>query len=328
MSVPPLLRDVLTRHSDGYGAARILVSIDEHDGIVVTDSMGEPMRSIEDLRRLGGLRERWRTPVISSASLSTREGRVEELMRQGYTSRQIGAEIGVSLRTVTSLRQKVRLTSSPERQSNPVDRPVTVAGRATILRDIVHDCLVASDLPVADAVNPAVAGSVAVVVLPSARELDVPPGTRIVTIGDPPSSVGLVGAARKGVTAVLPIDADPHQLIDAVRDAIDGRVRLSQNTVQALVDELFEERRGRTRLTSRERDILDAIARDEAMKQTARRLGISGKTVENIRQQLYRKLGARSAQEALAAADWITTHNEDDGLALAIEQVLGARHAR
>ena len=28
--------------------------------------------------------------------------------------------------------------------------------------------------------------------------------------------------------------------------------------------------------------------------------------------------------EAIAAADWTTTHNEDDGLALAIEQVLAA----
>ena len=60
-------------------------------------------------------------------------------------------------------------------------------------------------------------------------------------------------------------------------------------------------------LSNRDRDMLDAISAGESMKQTARRLGVSQKTVENLRRQLYQKLGARSAAEAAALADRFAT---------------------
>jgi DNA-binding NarL/FixJ family response regulator len=55
-------------------------------------------------------------------------------------------------------------------------------------------------------------------------------------------------------------------------------------------------------LTAREYDILAAIGRSLTVRQTARRLGIAVKTVENIQVHLFRKLGVHNRAEALAAA--------------------------
>ena len=56
-------------------------------------------------------------------------------------------------------------------------------------------------------------------------------------------------------------------------------------------------------LTARESDILQSVARGYSIRQTARALGISPKTVENIQTRLFRKLGVRNRAAALAVAD-------------------------
>jgi DNA-binding NarL/FixJ family response regulator len=55
-------------------------------------------------------------------------------------------------------------------------------------------------------------------------------------------------------------------------------------------------------LTAREYDILVSIGRSLTVRQTARRLGIAVKTVENTQVHLFRKLGVHNRAEALAAA--------------------------
>ncbi|GAA4974632.1 hypothetical protein GCM10023334_100550 [Nonomuraea thailandensis] len=56
------------------------------------------------------------------------------------------------------------------------------------------------------------------------------------------------------------------------------------------------------RLTEREAEVLASIARGDSIKQTARLLGIAGKTVESTRARLFVKLGARNRSEALTIA--------------------------
>lgn len=56
-------------------------------------------------------------------------------------------------------------------------------------------------------------------------------------------------------------------------------------------------------LTGREYDILGSIACGHTIRQTARSLGISAKTVENTQARLFRKLGVRNRLEALTTAD-------------------------
>jgi len=56
-------------------------------------------------------------------------------------------------------------------------------------------------------------------------------------------------------------------------------------------------------LTARESDILQSVARGDSIRQTARALGISPKTVENIQTGLFRKLGVRNRTEAFTMVD-------------------------
>jgi DNA-binding CsgD family transcriptional regulator len=55
-------------------------------------------------------------------------------------------------------------------------------------------------------------------------------------------------------------------------------------------------------LTGRERDILASIARGHTVRQTARMLGISAKTVENIQGRLFCKLGTHTRSDTLTTA--------------------------
>jgi two-component system nitrate/nitrite response regulator NarL len=55
-------------------------------------------------------------------------------------------------------------------------------------------------------------------------------------------------------------------------------------------------------LTRRELDILLSIDRGETVKQTARSLGISAKTVENLQSRLFRKLSVRNRAQAVSRA--------------------------
>jgi DNA-binding CsgD family transcriptional regulator len=55
-------------------------------------------------------------------------------------------------------------------------------------------------------------------------------------------------------------------------------------------------------LSERERDVLRLLARGASYAEVARRLGISAHTVASHVKNAYRKLGARSAAEAVARA--------------------------
>ena len=56
------------------------------------------------------------------------------------------------------------------------------------------------------------------------------------------------------------------------------------------------------KLTPRAVQILRSIEAGELMKQTARNLGISPRTVENTQRVLFRKLGVRNRAQAIARA--------------------------
>jgi DNA-binding NarL/FixJ family response regulator len=57
-----------------------------------------------------------------------------------------------------------------------------------------------------------------------------------------------------------------------------------------------------TRLTPRERDILDSIALGHSVRETAKALGVAVKTVQSQQRQLFAKLGVRNRPAALAHA--------------------------
>lgn len=116
----------------------------------------------------------------------------------------------------------------------------------------------------------------------------------------------LVEVVLRGVDAVLHTDATTAEIVDAVRTVGGGGTLLDPRSTRALADVLRAcHRQGQrvgTRLTRRERDILASIDRGDSVKQTARALGISTKTVENMQTRLFRKLGVRNRAQAVGRA--------------------------
>jgi DNA-binding NarL/FixJ family response regulator len=109
-----------------------------------------------------------------------------------------------------------------------------------------------------------------------------------------------------GAEAVLPLDADSGQLVDAVARVAAGHSGLTRAQTRLLTGAL----RGRAnavsradiQLTPREMQILRTIDAGFSVKQTARQLGISPRTVENTQRVLYRKLSVRNRAQAVATA--------------------------
>lgn len=92
----------------------------------------------------------------------------------------------------------------------------------------------------------------------------------------------------------------------------------ARNETQAVADAI---RRGlvsrptaghTTRLTPRESEIIDLAAAGNSVKQTARALNISVKTVESIQSHLFRKLGVSGRTGAVAAVYGRNGHEERD----------------
>jgi len=107
--------------------------------------------------------------------------------------------------------------------------------------------------------------------------------------GDIPMSVR---AMRAGAVDFLPKPFEDHQLLTAVRLAIeqDARSRSGRAEASALQQRVES-------LTAREREVLALVASGLLNKQVGHRLGIGEKTVKVHRARVMRKMGAGSLAE-------------------------------
>jgi DNA-binding NarL/FixJ family response regulator len=150
------------------------------------------------------------------------------------------------------------------------------------------------------AANPAVA----VLIEPTqddwrlAQSKDIP---IVLVTGDELTGTELLDAVCRGADAMLHADSRPAELVDAARTVGGGGGVLDAEQTRAVMAAV---RVGLShpaiRLTPREVDIIKSIARGDAVKQTARALGISAKTVENLQSRLFRKLEVRNRAQAVA----------------------------
>jgi DNA-binding NarL/FixJ family response regulator len=113
-------------------------------------------------------------------------------------------------------------------------------------------------------------------------------------------------ALASGISTV-PASRVDDLLVPAVRAAGHGYVLANSTYIRALFgpsrsDSTERWRRWELALTPREKEILISISRGHATKQTARQLGISIRTVENLQSNLFRKLRVHSRAAALVAA--------------------------
>ena len=107
-----------------------------------------------------------------------------------------------------------------------------------------------------------------------------------------------VAAVRRGAVDFLQKSASDmnSRLIDAVARA----VARSLEGFADLTDDPFEAQRKLSKLTERERLIVEKIAAGQLNRQIAAQLGISVRTAEAHRAAATRKLGVKSAQELVS----------------------------
>jgi DNA-binding NarL/FixJ family response regulator len=119
---------------------------------------------------------------------------------------------------------------------------------------------------------------------------------------DVPGQAAIAGVmARKAGGLITNADVDAG-LLPAMEATAQGLLVMSRWCAAALLRITVAQSSAGPRLTTREKDILDSIARGYTIRQTARALGIAMKTVENIQAMLFRKLGAHNRMDALTIA--------------------------
>lgn len=122
----------------------------------------------------------------------------------------------------------------------------------------------------------------------------------ILTVSDSPED--LIAAIRAGADGYLLKDMEPEALLAHIREALFGRMVISESLNSLLAQALREETQAANRslgaLTAREQAILRCLAQGLPNKLVGRELGITEGTVKVHVKNLLKKLGFRSRVEA------------------------------
>ena len=128
------------------------------------------------------------------------------------------------------------------------------------------------------------------------------PSIRVLALSMESNRFFVVETLRAGASGYLLKDSAYAELAEAIRIVASGETFLPRKVSTLLVREFLqcipvEMSAVYSGLTSRERDILKLVADGRNTKEIAFQLGISGKTVENQRQTIMKKLNLFSIAE-------------------------------
>jgi DNA-binding NarL/FixJ family response regulator len=117
-----------------------------------------------------------------------------------------------------------------------------------------------------------------------------------------------IAALRAGAVGHIAKDTDPEGLAELVVRAANGEVIVSQTLMPALVDALREVpdsgwRPLRSRLTTREWEIVELLGEGATTQRIAEGLVLSPLTVYSHTKSILRKLGVNSRRDAVVAAE-------------------------
>jgi DNA-binding NarL/FixJ family response regulator len=257
-----------------------------------------------------------RTTAEIAALLGSRPRTVENRKRHIYDKLGVGSE-GQAVAMAVRLGL---IPSGRQRSAGEPGRPalIVLMGPASEDRDEIAQVLVRERIPFVTVVQSdgltrddwvmSHQGSLVVVLVdPTEQDWLVANPLRAPVVEicshDVSERLAVVGAmARKAGGLVAKADAAAC-LSPALAATAQGMLVVSRRYATALMRWAPAPSSAAPRLTARERDILDAIARGQTIRQAARSLGIATKTVENIQTILFRKLGARNRRDALTIAD-------------------------
>ena len=281
-----------------------------------------------------------RAEAGSGRLLTERELEVLYLISAGYPPRQVAAELGISVNTVEHHKQRifakldvhsqahaaasalrlgllsqVKTLSTPMYAVSPTPQVYLAATRRGTgpLAERVLKLLREHEIPVLDVDGLGIGrsrgdGPVTVLIDPSPADWTAVAhrhGRVVLLVSTEPRPDQIFDAVAGGAT-IVPAALLDRLLVPAVRAAGQGFLMLGVAQARLVLNESPGNGNGprmwQLALTPREREIVVSIGRGHSSKQTARLLGISVRTVENLQSNLFRKLGVHNKAAALATA--------------------------
>ena len=130
------------------------------------------------------------------------------------------------------------------------------------------------------------------------------PGTKVILITIDESRGAISEAIQAGVSGYLLKDASADALLDAAKQAVEGRAVIHPQLTKTFIEEVqhADEAPTTTTLSKREKQILQLVANGSTTKEVARDLGISPHTVKTHLELIFEKLGANDRAQAVAIA--------------------------
>lgn len=120
------------------------------------------------------------------------------------------------------------------------------------------------------------------------------PNVKVLALVASSAREAMLSALRAGAAGCLPLDANPGDLIAAVRTLAQGECYLHPLAAAAIMDEYRHgEAAPYAHLSPREEEILSLLATGATNREIARRLHLSTRTVEAHRAKIMAKLGAQ-----------------------------------
>ena len=131
--------------------------------------------------------------------------------------------------------------------------------------------------------------------------------TRVLTVSSVNDELTAISALRAGAVGHLGKEIDPEELAELAVRAADGEVIVPQWLMPGLLEALREVpasgwRPLRSRLTTREWEIVELLGEGATTQQIAERLVLSPMTVYTHTKSILRKLGVNSRREAVVVA--------------------------
>lgn len=202
------------------------------------------------------------------------------------------------------------------------DHPFVRRGLASIISDLpdIQACGEAAGLQEACAAIESQDPSVAVIdiSLPDGNGLELTkdirsrwPHIRVLVTSMHDEELFAERALRAGALGYVHKSEDPETFVRALRTVIDGRVFVSPQMNNRLLNQVIGDpkpdvRSPVERLSDRELEVFDLIGRGLETKQIAQRLQLSRKTVETHRERIKDKLNLRSGTELTRHAfQWV-----------------------
>jgi DNA-binding NarL/FixJ family response regulator len=109
-------------------------------------------------------------------------------------------------------------------------------------------------------------------------------------------------AFRAGGSAFLLKQSAGDELVQAIREILQGRAYLTPLIAKDTITVLMEAQKEESKLTARQREVLQLIAEGKTMKEAAAILHISTRTAETHKYEMMQALGVKTSAELIKYA--------------------------